>query len=72
MIDDDDARWTRTKAALKDNANEADDLFIFLTELEGGDAEIECTAERYEIFKFVYRLPKYNAAARKRILTETV
>jgi len=57
--------FDRRQAALKANANAADDLAVMLCELEGGDALVECTELRNEIFHWVYRR---NRPARDKIL----
>jgi hypothetical protein len=66
-----DDRLSRRMAAVKALNTEADDLFVALAELEGGDAEIEGTIERCEVFRWVSQLPKYNAAARNRLFEVT-
>jgi hypothetical protein len=69
--DEDEARWKRKLAAAKALATEADDLFVWLCEIEGGEAVQECTAARAEVFAWVARHPRHSAAARQRVMTET-
>jgi hypothetical protein len=72
MTDDElEARWQRRLAARKQNATEADELACAICEIEGGDAMIEATHARNEVFNWVWRLPEYNRVARERILHET-
>ncbi|WMT75077.1 hypothetical protein [Bradyrhizobium sp. Ash2021] len=69
--DDDLLLADRKMAAVKALIEEADDLFVFLCEIEGGDAEVERTAARAEVFHWVMALPKFSRAARKRLFEET-
>jgi len=62
----------RKIAARRALINEADDLFIGVCELMGGDYEIERTAARAEIFYWVRSLPKFCHAARDKLWRETV
>jgi uncharacterized membrane-anchored protein len=57
----------RKSAAIKANATAADELAIAICELEGGAAEVERTAERYEIFRWVWSQPSFDKAARRAI-----
>jgi hypothetical protein len=58
----------RKIAARRALDEEADDLFVFLCALEGGDAEVECTEARHEVRLWVTRHPRYDKAARAAIL----
>lgn len=51
--------------------NEADDLFVFLADLEGGDAMHERTAARAEVFAWVMSQPRFCHAARDKLWRET-
>jgi hypothetical protein len=75
MTDDElDARWKRGLAARKVLATEADDLYIFLCELEGvPEAEFDepIGPVRAEVHDWVNRHPRFNREARERALRET-
>jgi hypothetical protein len=64
MTDDFDRRF----AARKKNVTEADDLFVFLAELEGGGAELEGTPQRFGVFRWVVSHPRYDKRARAAIM----
>ncbi|WP_338830439.1 hypothetical protein [Bradyrhizobium sp. 27S5] len=64
MIDDD---FDDRLAALKQNATEADELACALCDLEGGDAEVEGAEARCDVFRWVWSLPKFNKAARRKL-----
>jgi hypothetical protein len=64
-----DARKT---AAVRDLIDEADDLAMDIIALVGGAAEVEGSAERLEIFKSVWRLPRYDHEARRRARRDTL
>ena len=53
----------RRIAAKRAVIEEADDLFLFLADLEGGDAMHECTAERAEVFEWV--MSRFRAKKQK-------
>jgi hypothetical protein len=63
--------WARKAAAVKALATEADDLAMDIVSLMGGAAEHEGSAERTAIFEYVWRLPKYDHEARRRVRAET-
>lgn len=51
--------FDRKLAARKARNTAADEFACAVCDLMGGDAEIEGTAERMEIFRWVWRLPKF-------------
>jgi hypothetical protein len=62
----------RKAAAVRDLIDEADDLAMDIIALVGGAAEIEGTPERLEIFKSVWRLPRYDHEAQRRARRDTL
>ena len=58
--------------ACKANTTKADELACDICELEGGDALVEGTDARNEIFSWVWRQPEYDHAARRKIFAETI
>jgi hypothetical protein len=62
--------WSIKGRRLKDLNSEADDLACAICELDGGPATMQGTPERLANFKFVWALPKYDRAARRRALTD--
>jgi hypothetical protein len=63
--------FDRRLAARRALIDEADDLFMCICALEGGDAELECTEARAEVFAWVMSLPRFSRAARAAILSGT-
>jgi hypothetical protein len=50
----------------KARVNRDDDLACMLCELEGGDAEVECTALRNEVFQWVFDQSRFELRAKYR------
>ncbi len=71
-MSEDEARWERKLAARRALREEADDLFVWLCALEGGDAEIDGTEAHSEVWEWVYRQPQFNKAARDKVMRETL
>jgi hypothetical protein len=67
---DDEARWKRRMARVKDLNSEAYDLFDDICELDGGPATVQGTPERLAHFKWVHALPRFNPEARRRALSD--
>jgi hypothetical protein len=55
-----DERWARHRAAMKTRDEEKYDLICDICFLLGGDAMIQCTQERHEVWEFVRSLPRYR------------
>ena len=64
-----DELWKCKLAARKQVATDADYLAVDICELMGGEAEHEGTPERMEIFKYVWRLPRFDHPRRDRIMS---
>lgn len=64
--------WNTKCRRLKDLNSEADDLANAICDLDGGPATVQGTPERLENFKWVWRLPRYDHAARRRALTDPI
>jgi hypothetical protein len=63
-----DDEWDRRLAAVKDLNSEADEIAVAICDLEGGDAEVEGTQARYDVFEWVWSLPKFSRPARRKIM----
>jgi hypothetical protein len=66
----DDPELGRKVRALRTLNEEEYDLICDIAALEGGAAEVECTAERAAIWKYVQALPRFSKAARAKVWAE--
>jgi hypothetical protein len=57
---------------LKELNTEADELACMLCEIEGGDALVERTIQRNDVFRFVRRLPRFKGRTRDAAVRETL
>jgi hypothetical protein len=73
MGDDmDEAEWNTRTARLRALNTEADDLAVAICELDGGRALRLGTPERLAHFRYVWSLPRFDQAARRRALTDPI